>query len=147
MCVFPLVSFCRLSTGLYGKICNVLCVQCNVGTVCLIIQIKQILNMAHLKNKIKSNWAIQIHLKTANKRTILNFIFSIYPIKSKIPSNIENKKQNCQLKIWNKIKFNSACSRLSPELYQSSFMDNITCVWAGAKRTKGPKEGPSLTGV
>ena len=64
--------------------------------------------------------------------------FSNRPIKSKIPSNIENKKQNCQLKIWNKIKFDSACSGLSPELYQSSFMDNITCVWAGAKRTKGP---------
>ena len=37
---FILVSFlsccfCRLSTGLYGTICNKYCVQCNVGTVCL----------------------------------------------------------------------------------------------------------------
>ena len=33
--VFPLVSFCKLSNGLYGKMCIVYCVQCNVGRVCL----------------------------------------------------------------------------------------------------------------
>ena len=37
---FVLVSFlsccfCRLSTSLYGTMCNFYCVQCNVGTVCL----------------------------------------------------------------------------------------------------------------
>ena len=33
--VFPLATFCKLTTGLHGKMCNVYCVQCNVGTVCL----------------------------------------------------------------------------------------------------------------
>ena len=32
---FPSGCFCTLSTGLNGTMCNVYCVQCNVGTVCL----------------------------------------------------------------------------------------------------------------
>ena len=78
--------------------------------------------MAESKHKIKLNWAIWIHIKTANKRMILNFIFSIKPTKLKIPSNIKNKKWNCQLKSWNRIKVNSACLGLSPELYQSNIL-------------------------
>ena len=35
MCVFPLVSFFKLSTCLHVKMCYVYCVQCNVGKVCL----------------------------------------------------------------------------------------------------------------
>ena len=29
----PSFNFCRLSTGLYGTLCNVYCVQCNIGKV------------------------------------------------------------------------------------------------------------------
>ena len=54
--------------------------------------------MADLENKIKLNWAIWIHIKTANKRTILNFIFSIFPTTLKIPSNIKDKKDKLSAK-------------------------------------------------
>ena len=48
--------------------------------------------MADLENKMKLNWAIWIHIKTANKRLILNLIFSISPLTLKIPSNIKDKE-------------------------------------------------------
>ena len=77
--------------------------------------------MADLENEIKLNWAIWIHIKTANKWMILNFIFSISPLTLKKPSNIKIKKWKCQLKIWNKVTFNPVCLGLSPELYQSNY--------------------------
>ena len=54
--------------------------------------------MADLENKIKLNWAIWIHIKTANKRMILNFIFSISPLTLKKPSNIKDKKIKVSVK-------------------------------------------------
>ena len=35
LCFLPLVAFSRLSSGLYEILCNLYCVQCNVGAVCL----------------------------------------------------------------------------------------------------------------
>ena len=57
--VFPLVTFCKLTTGLHGKMCYVYCLQCNVGTVCLFdFPDYQSLKVADLENKIKINGAI-----------------------------------------------------------------------------------------
>ena len=54
--------------------------------------------MADSENKLNKKFAIWIHIKTANKRTILNFIFSIFPTTLKIPSNIKDKKDKLSAK-------------------------------------------------
>ena len=79
--------FGRLSTGLYGKhVISTVYTLMYAQSVCLAIWFNKGKNVAELK-RIKPNGVIYIQIKTANKKTKGSSIFTIFPIKLKLPYN------------------------------------------------------------